>query len=265
MVRIMSAPFAARLTHAIVNIHTHEFRNSTAGLLYWSFPVYRLCVQKNSNCWAVKSTMHPLQLPRVLGKNAQFGHVSLLAALRLLVAGLLLSSTATAEDASIERSAIERSIQRAANYLSREVGSWKAEHNCYSCHHHGDGARALFAATQVTTDSMTPTIKEAAECLGGRTNGIITARNGPFSDRKLAQDPVCQRLGRSYSKRNCSRSEAINYCKPSRSLANNYPRSVGLRGRGLAGRTDHLWARPGNGSGSARVAACRSKKTPPGH
>lgn len=125
--------------------------------------------------------MHPWQLPRVFGKNAQFCQVS------LLVAWLLLTSTATAEEVGVERSAIERSVQRAVNYLSREVGSWKAEHNCYSCHHHGDGARALFAATQLKTDSMTPTIKEAAQWLGRPDDWDQNGPDGPFSDRKLAR------------------------------------------------------------------------------
>jgi hypothetical protein len=35
---------------------------------------------------------------------------------------------------------------RAAAFLAAEVSRWRKEHDCYSCHHNGDAARALFKA-----------------------------------------------------------------------------------------------------------------------
>jgi hypothetical protein len=37
---------------------------------------------------------------------------------------------------------------RAVAYLVREVPRWSAENKCYSCHHNGDAARALYAAAR---------------------------------------------------------------------------------------------------------------------
>ncbi len=36
-------------------------------------------------------------------------------------------------------------VERALDYLAREVPRWKAENGCYSCHNNGDAARALMA------------------------------------------------------------------------------------------------------------------------
>jgi hypothetical protein len=37
-------------------------------------------------------------------------------------------------------------VERALNYLSREVPRWQPNNGCFSCHNNGDGARALYAA-----------------------------------------------------------------------------------------------------------------------
>jgi hypothetical protein len=37
-------------------------------------------------------------------------------------------------------------IDRAVDYLAREVPRWERENHCYSCHNNGDAARALFLA-----------------------------------------------------------------------------------------------------------------------
>jgi hypothetical protein len=40
-------------------------------------------------------------------------------------------------------------IDRALSFLSTEVARWPAENGCFSCHNHGDGARALFTASRL--------------------------------------------------------------------------------------------------------------------
>jgi hypothetical protein len=39
-------------------------------------------------------------------------------------------------------------IERAVEYLAREVPRWHRENQCYSCHNNGDAARALYAAAR---------------------------------------------------------------------------------------------------------------------
>src|SRR5258706_12410506 len=39
-------------------------------------------------------------------------------------------------------------VQRAVDYLAREVPAWPEKNGCFSCHNNGDGARALYAALQ---------------------------------------------------------------------------------------------------------------------
>lgn len=48
-------------------------------------------------------------------------------------------------------------IDRALDYLSREVPRWKSENHCYSCHNNGDAARALMAGnrTAALADTLT--------------------------------------------------------------------------------------------------------------
>lgn len=41
---------------------------------------------------------------------------------------------------------LESPVDRAVNYLSKEVAKWRTENGCFSCHNNGDGARALYAA-----------------------------------------------------------------------------------------------------------------------
>src|SRR4051794_35289309 len=38
--------------------------------------------------------------------------------------------------------------KRAVGYLSREVPAWSKANGCFSCHNNGDGARALYLASQ---------------------------------------------------------------------------------------------------------------------
>lgn len=130
--------------------------------------------------WVVKSTMHPNQLPQDLDPRIRLLQVA------ILVIGILCGK-AVGDEARADRPTIERTVHRAVEYLSNEVASWKTEHKCYSCHHHGDGARALFAAARKTSDTKTPAIVESLEWLRRPTDWDHNGPDGPFSDRRLAR------------------------------------------------------------------------------
>jgi hypothetical protein len=40
-------------------------------------------------------------------------------------------------------------VERAVDYLAREVPRWSRENHCFSCHNNGDGARALYTARRL--------------------------------------------------------------------------------------------------------------------
>src|SRR5262245_13389160 len=64
-------------------------------------------------------------------------------------------------------------------YLARHAPTWKPENRCFSCHHNGDAARALFASGR--NEPVTLRWLERPE--GWDKNG----GDGPFNDRKLAR------------------------------------------------------------------------------
>jgi hypothetical protein len=76
--------------------------------------------------------------------------------------------------------------ERALAYLAREVPRWSAENKCYSCHHNGDAARALYAAARrgrkVPARALADTSRWLARPAGWDHNG----GEGEFSDKKLA-------------------------------------------------------------------------------
>lgn len=65
-----------------------------------------------------------------------------------------------------------------AAFLARHVPSWHRENRCFSCHHDGDAARALFALGGGPVN----TLRWLQRPEGWAHNG----GDGPFSDRKLA-------------------------------------------------------------------------------
>jgi hypothetical protein len=66
---------------------------------------------------------------------------------------------------------------KAIAYLQREVGRWRKENGCYSCHNDGDGRRALaLAAQRGWADAPEPV-----------TNWENDRANPAFSDKKLAR------------------------------------------------------------------------------
>jgi len=80
-----------------------------------------------------------------------------------------------------------RAEERALAYLAREVPRWSPENRCYSCHHNGDAARALYAAARlgrpVPARALADTTRWLARPAGWDKNG----GEGPFSDKKLAR------------------------------------------------------------------------------
>lgn len=67
----------------------------------------------------------------------------------------------------------------AVAYLLRHAPQWKRENRCYSCHHNGDAARALFAVGRTEAD----TLKWLQQPDEWHKNGP----DGPFNDLKLAR------------------------------------------------------------------------------
>lgn len=91
-------------------------------------------------------------------------------------------------------------IRRAEVYLLREVAAWEPEHHCYSCHNHGDGARALLAAAswgrdqRQVTELLAP-LQPSLRWLHEPRNWDRNGPDGPFSDRKLARIQFAATLG----------------------------------------------------------------------
>jgi hypothetical protein len=76
---------------------------------------------------------------------------------------------------------------RALAYLAREVPRWEPANGCYSCHHNGDAARALFTASRlgfaVPPEALGDTTRWLVRPDGWEQNG----GEGPFSDKRLAR------------------------------------------------------------------------------
>lgn len=71
-------------------------------------------------------------------------------------------------------------VERAIQYLGKEVPAWRAANGCFSCHNNGDGARALLAAKQPLDPATEAWL----------TNPALwdTNKGDPaFSDKKLAR------------------------------------------------------------------------------
>jgi hypothetical protein len=75
---------------------------------------------------------------------------------------------------------------RAITWLAREVKGWRPENNCSSCHHSGDGMRALYraevAGLKVPPGTLDETTRWLANPAGWENNG----GKGPFNDKRLA-------------------------------------------------------------------------------
>ena len=77
--------------------------------------------------------------------------------------------------------------QRAVGYLAREVPRWSKENGCFSCHNNGDGARALYAASQRGRPVPDLALADTTRWLIEPGKWDNNRGNPGFSDKKLAR------------------------------------------------------------------------------
>lgn len=75
-------------------------------------------------------------------------------------------------------------VERAIEYLSKEVPRWRGENGCFSCHNNGDGARALYAAG---VSPNGPALAETTAWLTKPTRWDSNRGDPAVSDKKLAR------------------------------------------------------------------------------
>jgi hypothetical protein len=76
---------------------------------------------------------------------------------------------------------------RALAYLTREVPRWSAENKCYSCHHNGDAARALYDAVRRGRSIEPKALADTTRWLSRPGEWDKNGGDGPFNDRKRAR------------------------------------------------------------------------------
>jgi len=76
---------------------------------------------------------------------------------------------------------------RAVGFLAREVPRWSRENHCFSCHHNGDAARALFRAIGSGVVVDRAAIAATTRWLNQPNRWERNGGEGPFSDRRLAR------------------------------------------------------------------------------
>jgi hypothetical protein len=82
--------------------------------------------------------------------------------------------------------AAEQAVERAIEYLAREVPRWRPENKCASCHNNGDAARALFLASSVGHKLKPVVLSNTLEWLTNPDRWDDNGGEGPFNDRQLA-------------------------------------------------------------------------------
>jgi hypothetical protein len=75
---------------------------------------------------------------------------------------------------------------RALAYLAREVPAWSKANRCYSCHHNGDAARALYTAVRLGHVLPPGALADTTAWLERPQSWDHNGGEGPFSDKKLA-------------------------------------------------------------------------------
>jgi hypothetical protein len=79
-----------------------------------------------------------------------------------------------------------RAELHAVAFLQREVPAWSRENHCFSCHNNGDGARALFAASQKGHRIPARDLKETTAWLARPDRWEKNKGDPGFSDQRLA-------------------------------------------------------------------------------
>lgn len=75
--------------------------------------------------------------------------------------------------------------ERAVAFLAREVPAWRPKNGCFSCHHNGDAARALFSARLLGYD-VGRSLDGNADFLRRPETWETNGPDGEFNDRALA-------------------------------------------------------------------------------
>jgi len=88
---------------------------------------------------------------------------------------------------SADRAQVDRAIDRAVAYLSREVPRWARENKCYSCHNNGDGARALILAARSGKLPDKTVLEDTLAFLRQPATWDANGPEGPFKDKHLAR------------------------------------------------------------------------------
>jgi hypothetical protein len=76
---------------------------------------------------------------------------------------------------------------RALAYLAREVPRWSSENKCYSCHHNGDAARALYRAVQLSYPVPAKALDDTSRWLDQPQQWDHNKGDPAFSDKGLAR------------------------------------------------------------------------------
>jgi hypothetical protein len=75
---------------------------------------------------------------------------------------------------------------RALAYLADEVPGWSREHDCFSCHNNGDGARALYAAVRLGRTVPPQALEKTSRWLGN-PDGWDKSGAGMFANKPLTR------------------------------------------------------------------------------
>lgn len=105
-----------------------------------------------------------------------------------LIAGLLAIGAAQswAADQPGEPGEVNRAVQRAVAFLSREVPAWRGANGCYSCHNNADAVRSLVAASHRKLPVAAEVLDDSRRWLQSPSEWRHNGGDGEFNDRELA-------------------------------------------------------------------------------
>lgn len=83
--------------------------------------------------------------------------------------------------------ALDPTAARAVEYLVEHVPRWPRENGCFSCHHNGDGARALILAKRNGYRVPNEALRETLDWLAHPERWDQSAKHPQASDKKLAR------------------------------------------------------------------------------
>jgi len=83
--------------------------------------------------------------------------------------------------------AVPAAEQRALDWLVSHVPAWPRDNRCFSCHHNGDGARALFAARRLGREVPASAVESTTGWLRRPAQWDTLPGEAAFSDKRLAR------------------------------------------------------------------------------